>query len=407
MNHPPRPRLLPAVLAITLLVACRGESPRDATTLEQHELDSLVTSLMPAVAEATGLEFKSTPRAAIRSKDEVRTYLLAKLATELPQARIDGIVSAYRLLGLLPDTLDIAALFVDLYTEQVAGFYEPDSSMLYAVAGADALTLRATLSHELVHALQHQYLPLDSILHDTRDADRLAAAQAVLEGQATLVMLLVLAPDGGFLDDDDSWTRLREQLGAPQAGLDVFNNAPLVIRTGLIFPYLEGATFMRWFRNNRGTEQPFGPLMPTSTEQILHPARYQQQDHPIVLRFPGDSADVIHEDTFGEYESLVLRSALAGITAVATDLPIGWDGDRMRVYRSDDGPALVWYTVFDEAGFADNFRTRVIGGLSRLQRVGYRNVIDAVPVGSLPGVRVVIAPEGWSGWSNLPTVTAP
>ncbi|MHB1060077.1 MAG: hypothetical protein ACYC0F_19630, partial [Rhodanobacter sp.] len=378
-------------MAITLLVACRGESPRDATNLEQHELDSLVSSLMPAVAAATGLEFKETPRAAIRGKDEVRTYLLAKLATDLPQDRLDGIVAAYRLLGLIPDTLDVASLFVDLYTEQVAGFYEPDSSTLYAVAGADALTLRATLSHELVHALQHQYLPLDSILHDTQNADRLAAAQAVLEGQATLVMLLVLAPEGGFLDDADTWTRLRDQLGAPQVGLDVFNNAPLVIRTGLIFPYLEGATFMRWFRNNRGTAQPFGDAMPTSTEQILHPARYQQQDHPVDLRFSGDTADVIHEDTFGEYESLVLRSALAGIDAVATDLPLGWDGDRMRVYGTPDGPALVWYTVFDEPGYADNFRTRVIGGLNRLQRLGYRTVIDAVPVGSLPGVRVVIA----------------
>lgn len=400
-------RLATALCILALVTACRGESPRDATTLEQHELDSLVTSLMPAVAEATGLEFKSTPRAAIRSKDEVRTYLLAKLASELPQERLDGIVSAYRLLGLLPDTLDITSLFVDLYTEQVAGYYEPDSSMLFAVSGADALTLRATLSHELVHALQHQYLPLDSILHDRADADKLAAAQAVLEGQATLVMLLVLAPDGGFLEDDDIWTRLRDQLGAPQAGLDVFNNAPLVIRTGLIFPYLEGATFMRWFRNNRGTEQPFGALMPTSTEQILHPARYQQQDHPVALRFAADSTDVIHEDTFGEYESLVLRSALAGITAVATDLPIGWDGDRMRVYRTPNGPALVWYTVFDEAGFAENFRNRVVNGLNRLRRPGYRTVIDAVPVGSLPGVRVVIAPDGWAGWTDLPVVTAP
>lgn len=400
------PRLAPALLGLALLSACRGETPRDATTLEQHELDSLVVSLMPAVAEATGLQFKETPRAAIRSKEEVRSFLLAKLAAELPQDRIDGVVSAYRLLGLIPDTLDIASLFVDLYTEQVAGYYEPDSSMLFAVGGTDAITLRATLSHELVHALQHQYLPLDSILHDTSDADRLAAAQAVLEGQATLVMLLVLAPEGGFLDDDATWGRLRDQLGAPQAGLEVFNSAPLVIRTGLIFPYLEGATFVRWFRNNRGNEQPFGPLMPTSTEQILHPARYQQQDHPIELRFAGDTTDVIHEDTFGEYESLVLRAALAGITAIATDLPIGWDGDRMRVYRTPDGPALVWYTVFDEAGYAENFRTRVVAGLNRLRRPGYRTVIDAVPVGSLPGVRVVIAPHGWTGWSALPAVTS-
>jgi hypothetical protein len=234
----------------------------------------------------------------------------------------------------------------------------------------------------------------------------LAAAQAVLEGQATLVMFQVLAPEGRFLEDDAAWGNFRDLVSAPQADLAVFNNAPLVIRTGLIFPYLEGATFMRWFRNNRGTDQPFGDQMPTSTEQILHPARYQQQDHPVTLQFSGDSTDVIHEDTFGEYESLVLRSALAGISAVATDLPIGWDGDRMRVYRTPNGPALVWYTVFDEAGFADNFRTRVIGGLNRLRREGYRTLIDQVPVGTLPGVRVVIAPEGWTGWSDLPSVTA-
>ncbi len=392
--------------AALLLAACRGASPRDAANLEQHELDSLVAELMPPVAEATGLEFRETPRAAIRSREQVRNYLLAKLESELPAERLDGLVAAYRLLGLLPDTLDVAKLFVDLYTEQVAGFFDPDSAMLFAVGGSDALTLRTTLSHELVHALQHQYLPLDSILKDRTDADRLAAAQAVLEGQATLVMLLVLAPDRGFLEDEAVWSNLRDQLGAPQAGLDVFNNAPLVIRTGLIFPYLEGAAFMRWWYLNQRGEQPYGARMPMSTEQILHPTRYQQGDAPVRLRFTGDTAGVMHEDTFGEYESRVLRSALAGITAVATDLPLGWGGDRMRVYRSDAGPALVWYSTFDGADFADNFRERVVGLLERQSRAGYRTAIDRVPVGALPGVRVVIAPEGWTGWAELPAVEA-
>lgn len=394
------------ILVLAALAACRGASPRDAATLEQHELDSLVTVLMPSVAEATGLEFRETPRAAIRSRDEVRRYLLAKMESELPPERLDGLVAAYRLLGLLPDTLDVRRLFVDLYTEQVAGFFDPDSAMLFAVGGTDALTLRTTIAHELVHALQHQYLPLDSILKDRTDADRLAAAQAVLEGQATLVMILVLAGNDEILGDDAIWTNLRDQLAAPQAGLDVFNNAPLVIRTGLIFPYLEGATWMRWWYLNHRGEQPYGEQMPMSTEQILHPTRYQQGDAPVRLVFPGDTAGVLHEDTFGEYESRVLRSVLAGITAVATDIPLGWGGDRMRVYRSDAGPALVWYTTFDGADFADNFRERVVGMLERQSRAGYRTAIDRVPVGELPGVRVVVAPEGWGGWADLPAVEA-
>lgn len=388
---------------LSLLAGCRGYKP-GAVSLEQHELDSLVTALMPDVARATGLEFRETPKAGIRTRDEVRSYLLVKLAEELPEERLEGLVAAYRLMGLIPDSLDVGELFVDLYTEQVAGFYEPDSSMLFAVAGTDMATLRATLSHELVHALQHQYLPLDSILADRSDADRLAAAQAVLEGQATVVMIEVLAPDTDLLHNDAVWEQIASQLARPQAGLDVFNNAPLVIRTGLIFPYLQGAGFIRWFKLNRPGQQPFGADLPTSTEQILHPARYQAGDQPIRLRFAEDTTDVIHEDTFGEFESLVLRSAMAGITAVATDLPIGWGGDRLRVYRSDDGPALVWYVVFDEASYAENFRLRVVQGLLRLDRPGYRTTIEELSIDGVPGVRVVIAPEGWSRWQSLPQV---
>ncbi len=396
----------PLAVLTLLTVACRGEPPRPVESLEQHQLDSMVVALMPAVSKAAGLQFKSTPRAAVRTKDQVREYLLAKLAQELPPDQLDGMVSAYRLLGLIPDTLDVGKLFVDLYTEQVAGFYEPDSSTLFAVEGADDLMLRGTLAHELVHALQDQYLPLDSIMSDRSDADRLAAAQAMLEGQATLVMVLVLAPDQDFLGDDDRWKLLRDQLAAPQQGLDVFNNAPLVIRSGLIFPYLEGASFVRWFDNNHAGEEPYDSLMPASTEQVLHPDRYQGGDEPVTLHFTGDSTDVIHEDTFGEYEMLVLRSVLAGIDAIATDVPLGWGGDRMRVYRSPGGPALVWYSVWDDAASADNFRTRVVGRLTRLGRAGYRTVLDRVPVGELPGVRVVIAPDGWSGWDHLPSVMA-
>ena len=39
--------------------------------------------------------------------------------------------------------------------------------------------------HELVHALQDQYVNLDSLEHLKGDDDRAAAAQAVIEGQAT------------------------------------------------------------------------------------------------------------------------------------------------------------------------------------------------------------------------------
>ena len=149
---------------ILVVSACRGEPAADAQSLDQKELAAMVDSLMPAVSKATGLTFKSTPVTAVRSRDQVRAYLLAKLAKEIPTARLDGVVTTYRLLGLLPDTLDVKKLFIDLYSEQVAGFYDPDSTKLFAVAGGDKAELKA------VEAQIRRINPLAPIHHTQRSA---------------------------------------------------------------------------------------------------------------------------------------------------------------------------------------------------------------------------------------------
>ena len=283
----------------------------------------------------------------------------------------------------------------------MAGFYDPDSSMLFAVGGTDRAQLRLILAHELVHALQHQYVPLDSVMNDLSNADRLAAAQSVFEGQATLVSLVSLVPDTAMLSNEGFWERTVTRC-AWRSREEVFSSAPLVIREGLIFPYVSGADFVRWFRKNHGGAQPFGRAMPQSTEQILHPDRYARGDTALVVRFADDSAGVMHEDTFGELEIAILRSSLAGINEVPTDLPMGWGGDRMRVYRTADGPALVWYTAWDTDRDAAAFGTRIGTPLARRPRAGYRTEAIPVPVAGRAGVRVIVAPTGWTGWGSPP-----
>ncbi len=394
------------LLAVTALIGCRGEAPRTQNSIEGDELRAMVESLMPAVARAAGMEFLEVPQSAVRTRDELREFLISKLDEDLPPERLDGIVGIYRLLGLLPDTLDLRQLFVDLYTEQVAGYYDPATKTLYAMAGSGKEELRLTLAHELVHALQGQHLPLDSMLRDRSDADRTAALQAVLEGHATIASIFVLAPDNRIVEDDATWELMREQFSAPRPSMASFNSAPLVIRTGLLFPYVEGTGFMRWLMRNHPGASPFDALLPQSTEQVIHPERIARGDGPVAVSFVDDSTDVLHDDTFGEYEMLVLRASLAGITAVVTDIPLGWGGDRLRLYRSGDGNALVWYTVWDDDRSATNFRTRIVNGLERLGREGYRTAIEAVDVSGRPGVRVVIAPAGWDRWDDLPEAVA-
>lgn len=389
------------VMILLATVACRGES-QQAQKVDQRQLSAMVDSLMPVVARQAGLPFKSAPRSAVRSRDQIHSYLLAKLDLELAPARLEGMVASYRLLGMLPDTLDVKQLFIDLYTEQIAGFYDPDSTTLYAVEGGDRTELRLVIAHELVHALQHQYVPLDSILHDVHDADRLAAAQAVFEGQATLVSLMALLPDQKMLTDDAFWETFKEQLRNQQAGASVFSRAPLVIREDLTFPYVQGSQFVRWFQAHHAGEQPFGANLPRSSEQVLHPDRYDAHDEPISIRFVGDTAGLLHEDTFGEFEIALLRSALRHDDGVSTDPAMGWGGDRLRVYRTPDGPALVWVTVWDETGFAQRFRSQVADPVAALRRPGYRTVMEALEVGGKAAVRIVVAPDGWARWQALP-----
>lgn len=397
-----RRQLLAGALAlVAVTAACRGQS-RGAS--EDADFTRLVDSLRAPVERAAGLRFRTPPRSALRSREQVRAYLIAKLDEELPPARMRGLETAYRLFGLLPDSLALHALLLDLYAEQVAGYYDPDSATLFGVAGADRAQLRLVLAHEMVHALQGQYLPLDSILKSTASNDRLTAAQAILEGQATLASIEVLAPGQDVARSPEFWEMYRDQVREQQSAMPVFARAPLVVREALIFPYLDGAEFMNWWRTAGPKDTlPYGPRMPVSTEQILHPDRYARGDAPVPLAFSPDSG-VIYEDVLGENEIRVLLAALAGSDEVQTVVPIGWGGDRFRVYDAPGGPALVWYVVWDDQRSADRFLRSAGPALRRSARPGYRGALDSVSVGGRPAVRYVLAPAGWGRWAEPPVV---
>ena len=177
--------------ALVLAAGCRGAAPGTPSAQQ------LVDSLVPAVERAAHMKFKERPRVAMRSRDQVRAYLTAKLDAELPESRARGMEAAYRLFGLLPDSVRLRPLLLDLLSEQVIGYYDADSAMLFGVSGSPRDQLRLVMAHELVHALQGQYLPLDSIFHDVRSNDRLTAAQAILEGQATVASIGIYAPSAG------------------------------------------------------------------------------------------------------------------------------------------------------------------------------------------------------------------
>jgi len=389
---------------VLLTLGCRE---RAQAVQGEAELKDMVHRMMPMVAQATGLQFKREPLVLRRSRAQVRDYVIHKIDEDLPPADLGGLQSALRLFGLIPDSLELRPMMIDLLTEQIAGYYDPDSNALFIPADIDPFQLRIVVSHELVHALQDQYVHLDSIITQRRANDRRSAAQAILEGQATVAQISVLMPEQkpDTLPLGLFWKQ-RAAMAAQQAQMKEFARAPLWVREGLVFPYLGGADFIIWFRRTYLGRSVLDS-MPKSTEQILHPERYASHDEPTDVTFtPGEPDTVQWEDNLGEFETRLLFQQLLGNEAEAVTLATGWDGDRYQVLgpKSD---VLAWYSVWDDLAAA----TRFTGGLQRAWakrraggQAGRRADIKQLTVDGRPVVRLVDAPLDWKGWRSLPVV---
>jgi len=392
---------------VALLLLALASCLRPQASTEQ-EVQRLAHDVIPRVERSVGIAFRVPPTFAVRTRDQVRQYLIARLDAEYPSEQMANIALSYRLFGVIPDTLDFRALLLGVLAEQVVGYFDPDSATLYVVDGTDPVQVRLVLAHELVHALQGQYLPLDSILASGGDNDRKMAAQAVLEGQATLASLTAMLDSARVSQLGNFWRDLRDNVRQAQERMPVFAAAPLIVREGLLFPYLAGADFMRWFESAYPGAQPYGPRMPRSTEQVLHPERYRAGDEPLSLRIaPATSAtgEPVYQDDWGEFETRIVLQELTGSESVATAGALGWGGDRFAVYRAAAGDAVVWWTVWDDGPAAEQFAT-ILGRSwgERRGAPGRRWAVERETVADRPVVRLIDAPDEWAGWRRPPGV---
>ena len=244
---------------------------------------------------------------------------------------------------------------------------------------------------------------MNSLIAPERSNDARMAAQAVLEGQATLASLTILMPDRDFNAIPNFWETYRESLKQQHAQMPVFSSAPLVIQEGIVFPYLEGANFVRWFAGVHPDTLPYGRHLPASTEQVLDPDRYLEGDLPVPLEIRAGPAP-LYSDVLGAFETRILLTELLGSESMARAGARGWGGDRYVVYETDAGRALAWFSVWDDARAADRFATLLTRGWADRQQPERRSAIDRVAIDARPGVVLFDAPQTWWGWDTPPTV---
>ena len=176
-----------------------------------------------------------------------RETLAAELADDLKEdlEELLKVQEVLRLLELIPRDADLTELLLDLYSEQVAGFYDSEEEELFLIGEPQeelAVQDELTLAHEFVHALQQQTYDINSMLESVEDnADAASAMIALVEGDAVAVQYQ-------YVNEHISRERMQESLGSGEGGSSVFDSSPYFLQQDLLFPYVEGLTMVLTLR---------------------------------------------------------------------------------------------------------------------------------------------------------------
>jgi hypothetical protein len=295
------------------------------------------------VARIRGLPLKQPIPNEVIDRDELRARL-RKMATEdktAAESAAEGF--ALERWGLIPPGTAYEAMLVEVLTEQIAGYYDPDTKKLAisSSAGDDPVWAEMVLAHELDHGLQDQAFDLHRFEDlPSSEGDAAAARHALVEGDGIALMIeVMLARRHSKLDwASPAIARLIKQgMASSGGGGDHLDQAPLAIREAMVFPYRAGFGFVAALRRR----QPWSAVdaafvrPPRSTEQILHPERYVADELPISIEarvpaaLPGYA--IAHATVWGELGfDLWLRSHGVDEHAAA-EAAAGWGGDRAIV----------------------------------------------------------------------------
>jgi hypothetical protein len=385
----------------------------------------IVADAIPRIEQQLNLTFKTPPVLQTRTRDEVAAFVSKQLTSERARRQIEGQQAAYRLLGLVPDTMDVGALLQRLLEEQIVGYYDPATKVLYVVDGSPKALLQQTVTHELVHALQDQYVSIDSIQAETDNADRQSSAQAVLEGQAVYTQLFADPNAGPVIRMPGGWDRIRDVIRDGQTGMPVFSTAPRAIREGLLFPYLGGADFVRRFVDQRPVAELLTDL-PISSRQILNDDAYFTADKservvPVPVTLPAPSTGtLVFSNTFGEFETRLILVQHLKDEVLARRAAGGIRGDQFAVVRIPQGDVMVWASVWDTAVDAADFLDVMADAARKRYDLGRQTVAPGattrrldIPAGKTHGARtVLLAVEQLAGrpvvtYMDIPAGTSP
>ena len=341
-----------------------------ALTADAQQRTKEIDNAIQTLAEITGLEpLKKVDHSTI-TREGVRKFLEERIREEIKpeEIRLEEIV--LKRFGLVPEEFDLRATTVNLITEQAAAFYDYRRKKLFVLEGDNpgGMSAETVLIHELAHALADQHFNLGKYIRAGRSDDGSTARMAVMEGQATWLMMEAMARRMGhsILDMPEMTGMITSGVSAAMAEqYPELAKAPLYLRASLIFPYSRGLQFQHALLKKLGNEA-FRRVFrepPVSTQQVLHPELYLQrtlpEDSPVPSWASRREWKEAIKGTVGEFDHAVLLEQFVS-SAEAERLAPKWRGGAFELLEDKKAAgrfALMYSSVWsDEQAAAGMFQ---------------------------------------------------
>jgi hypothetical protein len=320
------------------------QPPAQANHASSPEFINAADQVLQQMSQILSLPIKQPLKKSLRSKQEVRDYLVREDKEDKNDAERYADAKTLEAFGLIPKNFPLDSFMLDVLTDQVAGLYDPKAKEFYIADWIPADEQKTVMSHELTHALEDQSFRIDDWIKAARPNDDAELARdSVSEGSAMAAMV-----DYQMLDQHIGVRELPDVTLLIRAGaiteMDKDPNlakAPIYIRDELLFPYLAGTGFTQEFLKAHSGWKDIHLIFenpPVSTQQILHPDLYLNGTKPVAVTLPTwkavapDDWKLLEENTMGEFG---VGEVLKQFKKDNREDPLSaaWKGDRYAVFE--------------------------------------------------------------------------
>jgi hypothetical protein len=327
-------------------------SPEDAKKLFQA-----VDKVLTFDSEDTGFPRRYPVKRELVGTADIEKLARAQEAKKDVSQELTRTEMTMKKFGFLPADFNLREFLVKSESKELAGYYDYDTKTVHMLNWVPLERQVPILAHELTHALQDQNYNLQVWLkagepvanaaakgvQPTVDDESELARRAVVEGQATVVMLdFMLAPYGRSVQNTPGIIyRMEDPAVRATYDSELLHTAPMILRESGTFPYRAGLIFEGELLQKGGKAMAFAGAFarpPHDTHEVLEPQAYLSGEKPLQVRLPdphallSDKYEVYDSGSIGELDVRALLEQY-GDRKVAEELSSQWQGGAYLTFQ--------------------------------------------------------------------------